>query len=826
MADNVTGSIGSSSVLLENAATEATLQLLLKATLATTSEQKKAINDLVQKAGMDPAKVEEANRGLSTLGQTAVITGGIFAGLNSASDTLKKGFNAFAGVAEQLTDNQGKASVIFGQFAGMGGVIGLVATGMQKIAGFQEQQLATYQQLTQNGINFSGSLTTMRQSASSMYLTMDEFTNLMKNNSQSFAKMGGTADEGAKAFTKVSTDMMKGPLGKNLQALGYTAEQVNQGLASYIEMTGGRNAEEMRNTKALTESAHAYMTELDALAQITGKSKEEQLNAAKEAAANQAYQSKLMTMTEEEKAKAEIARAQAFASGGKGAQEAFMSAMVGLPPMTKAAREYTAIASDMNAVTMKSVDAVKDNTKSVEDMKAINNEYGPAAIKVKEAFGTAGDAIMMRGDGMANTFSTVTATANRTSQQGVKTAEDAAKQRAEIEKKNKERAESEAATAVATQRAVMEMGQEILKILLPAFRAMQPIILKIAEAFASTLKYLTNTPAALNAVIIALGALAVGFTAFKAKQGYDAVKTTFGGAGAGAGGGKGAGGALSGLAGGEGAGKALKGISGGLKSFANPKILVGATIFGAAITIIGAGIAGAAWILGKALPTFAEGLQAFDELDGENLKDVGLGVVQLGAGLIAFGAGGAIAGVGGVMGGLAEGFGKLFGVKSPIEKMMEFAKLGPELKLAGDGIASFNTSLASLLKTDSASIKNLSGNLTNLAGSLKELREASKPVEKSFLTSAADALKSALTPETTKAPPEGTAGAKVANKTDADKKASAKTTTVADVQESLRNEVAKLNSTSMELLRAMRESAENTKKTASILASRGNLLRG
>jgi hypothetical protein len=825
MADNVTGSIGSSSVLLENAATEATLQLLLKATLATTSEQKKAINELVQKAGMDPAKVEAANQGLSSLGQIAVATGGIFAGLNSASDSLKKGFNAFAGVAEQLTDNQGKASAIFGQFAGMGGVIGLVATGMQKIAGFQEQQLATYQQLSQNGINFSGSLTTMRKSASEMYLTMDEFANLMKNNSQSFAKMGGTADEGAKAFSKVSTDMMKGPLGKNLQALGYTAEQVNQGLASYIEMTGGRNATEMRDTKALSEGAHAYLTELDALAQITGKSKEEQLAAAKEAATNQAYQAKLATMTEAERTKAEIARAQAFASGGKGAQEAMMSAVLGFPPMTKAAREYTAVAGDMNAVTMKSVAAISDSTKTVEDMATINNEYGPAAIKVKEAFGTAGDAIIMRGDGMASTFSTVAATALRSSQQGVQTEADAAKQREEIAKKNKEREESEAKTAVATQRAVMEMGQEILKILLPAFKAMQPIILNIAEAFASTLKYLTDTPVALNTLLVALGALVVGFTAFKAKQGFDAAKSTFGFGGAGAGGGKGAGGALSGLAGGEGAGKALKGVAGGLTAFANPKILLGATIFGAAITIIGAGIAGAAWILGKALPTFAEGLQAFDELDGENLKGVGLGVIQLGAGLVAFGAGGAIAGIGGIVGSLAEGFGSLFGVKSPLEKMMEFAKVGPELKLAGDGIASFNTSLAKLLNTDMANIKNLSGNLTNLAGSLKELREASKPVEKSFLASATDALKSALTPETTKTPAAGTAGAQVANRSDADKKSS-NATLKNDVQESLRIEVAKLNSTSMELLRAMRESAENTKKTASILASRGNLLKG
>jgi hypothetical protein len=280
--------------------------------------------------------------------------------------------------------------------------------------------------------------------------------------------------------------------------------------------------------------------------------------------------------------------------------------------------------------------------------------------------------------------------------------------------------------------------------------------------------------------------------------------------------GKGAGGLFKGI---------MVGIGSGLKVFANPMVMLGAVGFAASIAVIGAGIAAASWILGKALPTLAEGMVKFDELDGENLKAVGLGMGAVGVGLAAFGAGSAIAGVGGVLGSLAEGFGSLFGVKSPIEKMMEFAKVGPELKLAGDGIASFNTSLAKLLNTDTTNIKNLSGNLTNLAVSLKQLREASKPVEKSFLASATDALKSALTPETTKAPAPGTAGAKVANKSDNEKKEASNPTVKTDVQESLRIEVAKLNSTSMELLRAMRESAENTKRTASILASRGNLLK-
>jgi hypothetical protein len=830
MADNVTGSFGGQNVFLENAATEATLQLLLKATLATTSEQKKVINDLVQKAGMDPAKVEEANKGLSKLGQSATLAGGALGGLNSAATSLNKGFNAISSVAEKLTDNQGKASDFFATFAGMGGVIGLVAGGFQKVAAFQEANLEMYQNLSQSGINFGGSLTDMRLAASKMGLSMEEFGRFMKENSQAFANMGSNANEGAQSFKNLSIQMYNSNTGRELRALGLTTAEVNSSMANYISMTGGRTRKEMQNSDQLIAETQEYVEHLQVLSDITGKNRkeeEEKLKQMSMQAAWENYIAKLRITDPEAAKKATAGLQEALTRGGKGAAETFQQQSMGFAGgMTESSRKFMGISQNAAAGVSGLVAASKDSSKSLKDMSLEGSKISYGLKKDAEAYGDTGAAISLMGKN-GEEFNNQLKASTLAINQGMETEEDFRKQAADGYKELDKRKKSEADQAARNKEAFQKLGQQILEAVIPLFNRLAPYLLKMGEGLQSALKWINETPGALRGVAYAAGALALAFTAVKTAQGYQATKAAFGlGGGGGAGGGKGAGGVLSGLAGGEGAGKALKGISGGLKSFANPKILVGATIFGAAITIIGAGIAGAAWILGKALPTFAEGLQAFDELDGENLKDVGLGVVQLGAGLIAFGAGGAIAGVGGVMGGLAEGFGKLFGVKSPIEKMMEFAKLGPELKLAGDGIASFNNSLASLLKTDSASIKNLSGNLTNLAGSLKELREASKPVEKSFLSSAADALKSALTPETTKAPPEGTAGAKVANKTDADKKASAKTTTVADVQESLRNEVAKLNSTSMELLRAMRESAENTKKTASILASRGNLLRG
>lgn len=848
MAGNVTGNIGNESVLLENAATESTLAAILAAIQGGTKEQKQNIANIVQKAGLDPSQVAAANQGMNKVGQVGAMLGGAFAGLNIASDNLTKNFNIASDVITQLTDNQGKASAIFSAFSKMGGVIGLVATGLGAIAKFQEQQLAMYQQLTQNGINFGGSLTQMRTAASNMYLTMEEFSKLMKDNSANFAKMGMGADEGAKAFVNMSSNLMKGPMGRNLQALGYTAEQVNSGLATFLEATGNNSAEAMKDQKKLTASAAEYLTQLDALAEITGKSKQEQLDAAKERAANAAWEAHLMTLSAEERVKAEAAAQEAFARGGKGAQEAVMSAAMGFPPMTKASREYTALAGNMNQVTMKQVAAIKDSTKSVEDMRKGATEYNAAAVKDKENLGVAGNAIIMQGGSLASTAGNIIGTANRIQKQGADDATKAEKQLEDVRKKQKERQESEAAAAVDTQRAVMKMGQEILQILLPAFQALQPIIKKLAEGLASFLEWINKTigPAnALKAAFVAAGA----YAAYKGVQGVAAVRSAVGGAfgrggaapGAGSmaestGGGPGKmiGGVAEGLGKvgpmlsslGKGAGELfsgiMKGVASGLTAFANPAILLGAGIFAGAIAIIGAGIAGATWIIGKALPSFAEGLKAFNEIDGENLTDVGTGAAAMGAGLAVFGAGGALAGAGAVIGGLAEKFGSFFGVKSPIEKMKEFASLGPELKLAGESLASFNKNLAVLLTTDTDKIKNMATNLKNLATTFKDLKEASKPVETSFFDQATSFLKEKLTAEATATPKDGKDG-KDGKNVVADVKPV--TTTSKDPVEILRAEVATLNNITVELLRAMRETRDNTKSTANILASNGNLFR-
>jgi hypothetical protein len=128
---------------------------------------------------------------------------------------------------------------------------------------------------------------------------------------------------------------------------------------------------------------------------------------------------------------------------------------------------------------------------------------------------------------------------------------------------------------------------------------------------------------------------------------------------------------------GKGVGQAIKGlmvgVAGGLSAF-KPNVLIGAVIFGLSIAAVGAGIAAAAWIMGKALPTLAEGLGSFADLDGGNLIDVGLGMLSVAAGLAAMGVGSVVSGIGGLVGGAFSKLGDMVGAKSPLVMLEEFGK--------------------------------------------------------------------------------------------------------------------------------------------------------
>ena len=162
----------------------------------------------------------------------------------------------------------------------------------------------------------------------------------------------------------------------------------------------------------------------------------------------------------------------------------------------------------------------------------------------------------------------------------------------------------------------------------------------------------------------------------------------------------------------------MTGIASGIGAFANTKILLGASIMSGAIAVLGLGIATATWIMGKSLPTLAEGLEKFQRLDGQRLTQAGKGAAAVAAGVAAFTLLGSASVLSNLFNSILGGLGSLFGVKSPLEKMMDFAKAGPDLERGGKGMASFVTSMKTFENIDAEKISKVATALAAVKASM------------------------------------------------------------------------------------------------------------
>jgi hypothetical protein len=499
-----------------------------------------AVGSTAGAAGVNAAAVEAAKA--STKAQNELAEKAI---------NLKKTFSELAAgmmqLGGKLLDGTDKSSDLFSAFERLPGVAGMVASGFAKVARFQEENLGAYQKITDAGVSFGGSLTDMRTAAASTYMTLEQFSGLMKRNSETFAKLGGTVDQGARAFVGLSNSLIKSETGDNLRALGFTTEQVNQGLAGYLAVTGGRNQKEMQNTAAMTKGAGEYLTQLDALAAITGKSREEQEKALKEASANSAYEAMMQGLDEEGKKKATIAMQNALATGGKAGADLLKSQMLGLPPMTEAAQKLQAMGPSVAAGIKQMGDAVTDTGKSMKDVEKGRAAAQVGASKDADRLGKSTLAAMSFMSGPdAQTAQALQRADNVNRQQGIKTQADAEAQMKSITEEQKKRKESEAADAVQAQKAMQELSQTLLSALLPVIKIITPVINAFAQVITMIAKQFEKLHGGLQLAVLAIIAYVA---AQKLMTAQSAAKSALGDIGGGGGGGGKTGGGLKGAMG-------------------------------------------------------------------------------------------------------------------------------------------------------------------------------------------------------------------------------------------------------------------------------------
>lgn len=657
-------------------ASEATLQALLNAVSGSSgSSAAMQVQQLAQSSGVASKQVQTFGTNLGNI------------------------TNAAQGLTGAFLQGTATGSQMFGALGTLPGPIGLVFKGLSALAGFQEQAMESYRTMSGAGVSFGGSLSDLRVAAAQTHMTLQQFANFVKINGDALARMGGSTNDGAKAFRALSAELMSSKAGNDLKALGYSVEEVNQGMLDYVAMTGGRSTEELKNSKALLASSTEYLTQLDGLSQLTGKSRQEQEKALKEAQQNAAIQQKLAGMDEKQKAAYTRGLAEMNAKFGKAGVELYQAQMLGIPPQTEAARNLMALSPEVAKASQGMADVAKRGGTAAETMR-YSAEATQGAVQASRKFGDGlKGAMSFRTDGTAQAINSLGMAAVQAEKQGRETSAKEIELREKIAKEQAARQESEAKQMVVVEQNLKSFSVALLSFVQPFIQILTPVLEKLS--------FLAPVIGTVAAALVALKVAAMAVASVKTLG--SAVGGIFGGGRGGPGGGRG------GLPGGPvptptppaapGGGAAGKGFVGfikalgrGLASLAPIAIpmIIGASAVAATIAILGVGIAAAIAVIGIGLPVFAKGLQEVAGVDGLNLGKVAIALALLGPAMMLFSGSMIAAGLmtaGSKIISFFSGGGPIDQIKSTVKELTpmipSMEKIGPALNNYASGIIAF-----------------------------------------------------------------------------------------------------------------------------------------
>lgn len=298
---------GIGNIEAKNAATESTLRELLKVMQAvqkntggkgaggggggSTTDAPGGPTSALGKAA------HTAGKALGTMAKTAGVVVGGFDVLSKVTTGI---IQSFANVGDSVESAAG----IFKGIPIVGTVFGAVAAAATKVT-------KAYTESSAAGATFGGSMQEFSRAASTAGMTMENFGRMIAQNGEALTAFGTTTEAGANRFATVSKELRNTSSG--LYALGYTTEEINQGLANYGKSLKMQGRQGTQTNAELALGAKKYLQEMDLLAKVTGETRKQQEDARAKLLMDAQVQAKIDNMSKE-------------------AGEAFMNTINGLPP--------------------------------------------------------------------------------------------------------------------------------------------------------------------------------------------------------------------------------------------------------------------------------------------------------------------------------------------------------------------------------------------------------------------------------------------------------------------------------------------------------------
>lgn len=158
--------------------------------------------------------------------------------------------------------------------------VGGVMSGLAKAFGVFEARFQTLSRMSDYGANFGYNIQTLDNAAINTRMTLGQLAGIVKENSENLAMFGIGVQGGLDTFTKSinafqnETDSFGRTFETSARMLGYSFEQLNEGILDYSQISSLSRSRERHDEIARNASMAEYLETVDELSALTGKQRD------------------------------------------------------------------------------------------------------------------------------------------------------------------------------------------------------------------------------------------------------------------------------------------------------------------------------------------------------------------------------------------------------------------------------------------------------------------------------------------------------------------------------------------------------------------------
>jgi len=381
----VTVDIDGGRVEISDVATEKTLERLVNLM------EKSATNK-------DPSKAAELKARVATTQQLTkgvVKLKGLASAGSDATDALEdaaKSANTFAARGKKMLDavlGAGKGLIQFGgevagtgmnmkslgdavdknasHFGALGAVFGAAAGA---IVGHSANLIDTFDGLSSTGATFTNNLFDLERVAANSYLSLEQMTGMLRQNSESLAVFGGSARLGAKRFTEMNR-VVQDTYRTDFAMLGIKASESAELLAQFTAMQARNTQFATMGVQQQAQAGANFVKEIQMMANLTGQDRKQLASKMANDKRRADVELQLSRMTGEASKGARAAFATMGTQFGESSpiMDALRTSFLGLPAAATTAGNMLLQDGNMGPVIAKITAGLKDGTVSMTDIQ-------------------------------------------------------------------------------------------------------------------------------------------------------------------------------------------------------------------------------------------------------------------------------------------------------------------------------------------------------------------------------------------------------------------------------------------------------------------------